>query len=318
MYQVAIIGAGQLGSRHLQGLKLASSPLSITVMDNNDESLNVARERYDAVSPIGEKNIKYVNNIDKLPSELDLVIIATGSKPRAAIVQSLLNHAIVKYLVLEKVLFPSLADYNNVGRLLKDKGVRCWVNCPRRMYGSYKQIKETVDPTKPIYMTNADEDWGLCCNAIHMIDIFLYLTEETSYTVETKFLNDNIEDSKRGGYIEMTGSLKVTTPKGNELTLISEKKFKGEKNYMIENDHNMFVISESEGKWSLNGKTYQYSMPYQSQLTGVLADELLITGGCSLTPYNTSIEYHMPFIEAMLAKFNDIKGTPDNSILPIT
>ena len=318
MYQVAIIGAGQLGSRHLQGLKLASSPLYITVMDSNDESLSVAKERYDAVSPIGEKTVCYVKNIDELPSELDLVIIATGSKPRAAIVQSLLNLATVKYLVLEKVLFPSLLDYNNVERLLKDKGVRCWVNCPRRMYGSYKQIKETIDPTKPIYMTNADEDWGLCCNAIHMIDIFLYLTEETSYTVETRFLNDKIENSKRGGYIEMTGTLKVSTPKGNELTLISEKDFKGEKNFMIENNHNMYVISEGEGKWSMNGNIYQYSMPYQSQLTGVLADELLITGGCSLTPFNTSVEYHKPFIEAMLAKYNAIEDTPDNKILPIT
>ena len=318
MYQVAIIGTGQLGSRHLQGLKIASSPLSITVMDSNDESLNVAKERYDAVSPIGVKNVNYVNSIDKLPSELDLVIIATGSKPRAAIVQSLLNHATVKYLVLEKVLFPSLVDYYNVGRLLKDKGIRCWVNCPRRMYGSYKQIKETVDPTKPIYMTNADEDWGLCCNAIHMIDIFLYLTEETSYTVETKFLNDKIENSKRGGYIEMTGKLEVKTEKGNILTLISEKNFDGEKNFMIENGEDMYVISEGEGKWSLNGNTYQYSMPYQSQLTGVLADELLITGGCSLTSFNTSVEYHKPFIEAMLAKYNEIKGTPDNKILPIT
>lgn len=318
MYQVAIIGTGQLGSRHLQGLKLASSPLSITVMDSNDESLNLAKERYDAVLPIGEKNINYVKNIDKLPSELDLVIIATGSKPRAAIVQSLLNYATVKYLVLEKVLFPSLADYNNVGRLLKDKGVRCWVNCPRRMYGMYKQIKETIEPTKPIYMTNADEDWGLCCNAIHMIDIFLYLTEETSYTVETKFLNDKVEDSKRGGYIEMTGKLEVKTEKGNMLTLISEKNYDGEKNFVIENGEDMYVISEGDGKWSLNGNTYQYSMPYQSQLTGVLADELLITGGCSLTPYNTSVEYHKPFIEAILAKYNAIKGNPDNKILPIT
>ena len=318
MYQVAIIGAGQLGSRHLQGLKLASSPLSITVMDNNDESLNIARERYNAVSPIGEKNINYVTSIDKLPTELDLVIIATGSKPRATIVKSLLDHAKVKCLVLEKVLFPSLADYNNVARLLKDKCVRCWVNCPRRMYGSYKQIKETIDPTKPVYMTNADEDWGLCCNAIHIIDIFLYLTEEMSYTVETRFLNDEVKDSKRCGYIEMTGAIKVVTPNGNELTLISEKDFKGEKNFMIENDHNVYDISEGDGKWSMNGNTYHYSTPYQSQLTGVLADELLITGGCSLTPFNTSVEYHKPFIEAMLAKYNDIMGTPDNKILPIT
>ena len=167
-------------------------------------------------------------------------------------------------------------------------------------------------------MTNADEDWGLCCNSIHMIDIFLYLTGETTYSVETKYLNDKIEDSKRGGYIEMTGTLKISTPKGNELTLISEKNFKGEKNFMIENGEDMYVISEGDGKLSMNGNTYQYSMPYQSQLTGILADELLITGGCSLTPYNSSVEYHKPFIEAMLAKYNDIMGSSNNKILPIT
>ena len=318
MYKVAIIGAGQLGSRHLQGLKVAASPLEITVMDSNEDSLKVAKERYDAVTAIGEKSISYVTSVDELPSELDLVVIATGSKPRAAIVQSLLNHSDVKYLVLEKVLFPTLVEYGQIARLLKEKGVHCWVNCPRRMFGSYKQIKELIDTSIPVYMTKADEDWGLCCNSIHMIDIFMYLTGEVSYTVETKWLNKKIEESKRGGYIEMTGKLEITTPKGSILTLISEKDFTGEKNFMIENGDNMYVISEGGGHWSLNGEDHQYAMPYQSQLTGVLADEILKTGECSLTPFAVSVDYHRPFIEAVLAKYNSIQGTPDNKLLPIT
>ena len=318
MYKVAIIGAGQLGSRHLQGLKVAASPLEITVMDSNEDSLKIAKERYDAVAAIGEKSISYITSVEELPTELDLVVIATGSKPRAAIVYSLLNHTEVKYLVLEKVLFPTLVEYGQIARLLKEKGVRCWVNCPRRMFGSYKQIKELIDASQPVYMTKADEDWGLCCNTIHMIDIFMYLTGETTYTIETKCLNNKIEESKRGGYIEMTGKLEVTTPKGNVLTLISEKNFDGEKNFMIENGDDMYVISEGGGRWSLNGEEHQYIMPYQSQLTGVLADEILRTGGCSLTPYSVSSAYHKPFIEAMLAKYNAIMETPDNKLLPIT
>ena len=318
MYKVAIIGAGQLGSRHLQGLKSAASPLSISVVDSNESSLNIAEERYNTIPTIGEKEVQYTTDLDKLPKELDLVIVATGSKPRRAIITSLLGHAKVKFLVLEKVLFPSLEDYDEITKLLKQKHVRCWVNCPRRMFGMYKQIKETIDPTKPVYMTKADEDWGLCCNAIHMIDIFLYLTEETTYSIETRYLKDKVEDSKRGGYIEMTGTLKVITAKGNELTLISEKDFHGEKAFMIQNNNDMYVISEGCGNCSLNGNTFHYSMPYQSQLSGLLADELLITGGCSLTPYELSASCHKPFIEAILAKYNDIMGTPDNKILPIT
>lgn len=317
MYQVAIIGAGQLGSRHLQGLKGAASPLAITVMDSCKESLQVSKERYEVVDAIGEKTIEYVTSLQEFPKELDLVIIATGSKPRASIIKSLLDYASVKYLVLEKVLFPTLREYKEIENLLKEKQVRCWVNCPRRMYGMYKQIKETIDTSKPIYMTNADEDWGLCCNAIHMIDLFMYLTEETSYSVETKFLNKEIEDSKRGGYIEMTGTLKILTPKGNELTLISEHNFTGEKNILIENGDDLYGVSEGEGFYLYN-KKFDYAMPYQSQLTGVLADEILKTGGCSLTPYQTSVLYHKPFIEAMLERYNEIKGTPDNKLLPIT
>lgn len=318
MYQVAIIGAGQLGSRHLQGLKGAASPLAITVMDNSKDSLQVSKERYEAVSAVGEKTIEYVTSMQELPKELDLVIIATGSKPRATIVKNLLSYTEVKNLVLEKVLFPTLADYNNVASLLNNKKVRCWINCPRRMYGMYKQIKESIDITKPVYITNANEDWGLCCNAIHMIDLFMYLTEEKSYSIETNFLNKEIEDSKRGGYIEMTGTLKITTPKGNELTLISEKDFKGEKAFVVENGNNLYTISEVEGYWCYQNQKRDYAIPYQSQLTGVLADEILKTGGCSLTPYSLSALYHKPFIEAMLAKYNEIRETPDNKLLPIT
>lgn len=317
MYNVAIIGAGQLGSRHLQGLKGAASPLAITVMDSSNESLQISKERYDTIPAIGEKTIEYVTSIQELPSELDMVIIATASKPRAAIVKSLLDHSTVKYLVLEKVLFPCLSEYQEISKLLKEKHVRCWVNCPRRMYGMYKQIKETIETSNPIYMTNANENWGLCCNAIHMIDIFMYLTEEKEFRVETNWLNNEIEDSKRGGYIEMTGTLKVKTPNGSELTLISENNFTGEKHFLIENGNNLYSISEGEG-YILHGKKYEYAMPYQSQLTGLLADELLKTGGCSLSPFTLSVSYHKPFIEAMLSKYNKIKDTPDNKLLPIT
>lgn len=317
MYKVAIIGAGQLGSRHLQGLKGAASPLAITVMDSSDESLKMSKERYDSISAVGEKSINYVTTINDLPTELDLVIIATGSKPRAAIIKSLLGQTSVKYLVLEKVLFPTLADYDDISRLIKEKQVRCWVNCPRRMFGMYKHISETINTSIPVYMTYAGENWGLCCNAIHMIDLFMYLSGEKTFTVETKWLNPDIEESKRNGYIEMTGTLKVTTENGSELTLISENNFTGEKNFLIENGDNLYSVLEGKG-FKLHNRDYAYAMPYQSQLSGLLVDEILRTGGCSLSPFELSVSYHKPFIKALLTKYNELKENNDNKLLPIT
>ena len=39
MYKIAVIGAGQLGSRHLQGLKLSKLKSDIWVVDNNSNYL---------------------------------------------------------------------------------------------------------------------------------------------------------------------------------------------------------------------------------------------------------------------------------------
>ena len=318
MYHIAIIGAGQLGSRHLQGIKLAASPLSITVMDNNDEALKVAKDRYDVVTPIGEKSISYVTRIEDLPSQLDLVIIATGSKPRASIIKSLLAHSTVRYLVLEKVLFPVLAEYQEIAEVLNAKQVKCWINCPRRMYGLYIQLKEIIDSETPMKMVYANENWGLCCNAIHMIDIFMYFTGEKEYAIDISKLNDKIEDSKRDGYIEMTGTILVKTAHGHKLSLTSENNYSGLKNMTIQNGNNLIEIEESKGVWSINSVRHQYKMAFQSQLTGLLADEILITGGCLLTPFDLSVSYHKPFIEALLEKYNELKGDNNNKVLPIT
>ena len=150
MKKVSIIGAGQLGSRHLQGLKTAQSEMGIWVIDASEESLKVAKERCEAVESKTPKTVHYEQNIDVLPQNLDLVIVATGSKPRASIIKALLAHSTVSYLVLEKFLFTRLQDYDEIEALLKEKGVKSWVNCPRRMWPSYEAIKKLINKDKPV------------------------------------------------------------------------------------------------------------------------------------------------------------------------
>jgi predicted dehydrogenase len=49
MKSIVIIGAGQLGSRHLQALRLIDEPIRIQVVDPSHESLKVAEERFNQV-----------------------------------------------------------------------------------------------------------------------------------------------------------------------------------------------------------------------------------------------------------------------------
>lgn len=317
MYQVAIIGAGQLGSRHLQGLKIASSSLSITVMDSSEESLKTAKERYESVQQIGEKTIKYVRSIEELPDCLDLVIIATGARPRAAIVRNLLSHSSVRYMILEKILFPQLSEYDEIESLLNNKNIVCWVNCPRRMYGSYCLIKNSLDYSEPIKMEFVSGNWGLCCNTIHFIDVFMYLTQADEYTIDTCGIENHIYDSKRSGYIEMMGSLNISTKNGDELHLTAESSYKGQTRVEIKNGNHYYALDEMKGVLIIDGKEVKVPTPYQSQTTGMLADSILSTGYCPLSMYNKSAKYHKVFITAMLNKYNEIKGE-NTKLLPIT
>lgn len=181
MYKIAVIGAGQLGSRHLQGLKLSKLKSDIWVVDNNPNSLQIAQQRYEEGEVNSNQTIYYIQLIDQLPAELDLVVIATSSKPRLTILKSLLAKVKVVNIILEKFLFTGLADYDEAAQLLQINHVNAWVNCPRRLFGFYAEIDSMIDKQKPLVMEYADSNWGLCCNSIHMIDIFMMLSGEKAY-----------------------------------------------------------------------------------------------------------------------------------------
>ena len=317
MYKAAIIGAGQLGSRHLQGLKTASSPFEIWVMDKSSESLEIAKQRYDQVDKIGEKQLYLIKSIEELPQKLDFVVVATGSMPRAFLVKQLLTHSDVKYMVLEKVLFPKLEDYDEIGNLINGKGVRTWVNCARRMFGVNHEVARLIDQT-PLKMSYEGTDWGLCCNAIHLIDLFMMFTNEETYSLETTGLFPKVEESKRKGYIEFYGTLTIKTPKGSTLKLVCSKDNLGKDTQIhISQGESIIIIDEIKGVLSVNGKTSSFRLPYQSETTGTYADMLIKMGYCSLTPYELSSKYHKIFIAELLNFYNKVNESKSD-LLPIT
>ena len=75
-----IIGAGQLGSRHLQGLSIISQDVEIIVIDPNSDVLELAQKRYEEMpSNSHVRSVNYHQNIPELDGEVDLAIIATNA-----------------------------------------------------------------------------------------------------------------------------------------------------------------------------------------------------------------------------------------------
>lgn len=308
MYKIAVIGAGQLGSRHLQGLKLSKLKSDIWVVDNNPNSLQIAQQRYEEGEVNSNQTIYYIQLIDQLPAELDLVVIATSSKPRLTILKSLLAKVKVVNIILEKFLFTGLADYDEAAQLLQINHVNAWVNCPRRLFGFYAEIDSMIDKQKPLVMEYADSNWRLCCNSIHMIDIFMMLSGEKAYIADFSGIIPQVKDSRRNGYIEFDGIVNVSTPNGSTLRLTCVDDDTVQHQMTIINGSHHIIINEPEGFMSVDGNKQPVHIKYQSQLTGVVADEILLNGNCKLTTYAESSNYHKVFLKGILGVYNKVTG----------
>ena len=78
MKNIALIGAGQLGSRHLQALAQVKQPISIQVIDSSSDSLKVAEARFNEVSSNFKGKISFHNDISSLEKNIDVAIVATN------------------------------------------------------------------------------------------------------------------------------------------------------------------------------------------------------------------------------------------------
>jgi len=321
---ILLIGAGQLGSRHLQALALLNEPCHIEVEDPSADNLNTAMTRFEEVDGFEKHKIGYYTEIVSLKENyLDLAIIATNSNVRAKVIKELLQTKKIKYFILEKVLFQILNEYDEISELLKKSGSLAFVNCPRRMFDFYQDLKTSLDMNNPIQMEVIGNNWGLACNSIHFIDLFNFITGDNITTWQNN-LDDGYTDSKRDGYKEFNGNLFGRTSKGNSLSLTCYNTGAPNASIRISNQNKRFVIEESFGKawksgfikeWSM--EEVQFSLSYQSKLTHISAKQLFETGNCMLTPFNISSSLHIPLIQTLLDHYNkyiDIK----TEICPIT
>jgi predicted dehydrogenase len=206
--KILIVGVGQIGSRHLQGiLKYNLESLVIHVVEKSVEALQIAKERASEVDTRFHETY-YHQNFDEILEPIFLCILATSANVRENLVFDLFSKFQIRYLILEKVLFQKLDSYSRVKELLKQKEVRAWVNHPRRMYDSYKDLKSVITGSKfhNSYQV-AGVNWGLACNAVHFIDLITFLEGSNLSNIDTKQIDDIVFQSKRADYIEFTGTI---------------------------------------------------------------------------------------------------------------
>ena len=323
MKTIAIIGAGQLGSRHLQGLLKYKTQQDIYVLDPSQDSLKVAHQRADEISH--QHRLHFVADWTAIPQNIDLAIVATNSNVREAVVLRLLENFQVNFLVLEKVLFQSLGSFSRVGDLIEKKQIKTWVNHPRRMFESYHAIKQNLLEGTPRVYQVAGGNWGLACNALHFIDLFEYLSDSQVASLNASGIDNEILLSKRNGFIEFTGTVRGLLQDGSHFSITS---FRGEPSaptIVLFDAEDRFVIQEGgtpciyrfSKQNAFEVQTASFLMEYQSTLTERLTYAILEQGVCELPSFSHARLAHEKFIIPLLDKYNQIQNT-HSDILPIT
>lgn len=323
MKKSLIIGAGQLGSRHLQGLVKFSEMMEIFVLDPSMESLKIAEEREKEIA--NNHKIVYTQIWEKLPHSFDLVIIATSANIRESVINKLLEKYQVRFLILEKVLFQKFEAYQRVHDLLVKHNVIAYVNHPRRMYDSYVNLKKNFEiDIQSVYQV-VGGNWGLGCNSVHFLDLFVYLSGKKIQSINVNLIDNELLESSRKGFTEFTGTLTGNLVDGSFFSISSLKGESSSITVTISNNKQRFLIQEGgtpqiyelEKKNLFSCKNDAFKVQYQSELTTNIVAGLLENNFCSLPTYYEARHTHELFLTTMLEKYNKITGL-QATILPVT
>jgi hypothetical protein len=139
-----------------------------------------------------------------------------------------------------------------------------------------------------------------------MIDLLAFLSGETEMSFNTEDLDRQIYPSKRNGFIEISGTMSLSTKRGDILELTdsgASKKYEME--ITIDTGQEFYRINEVSRKVLLSRDSgvleKEIEIPLQSECTGNIIDKMLNTGKSSLTTYEGCMIYHV----SMLKAFND-------------
>lgn len=315
---IAIIGIGNLGKRHLEAVLKSHVQKNVYCIDANEDARAVCE-----VLSSDKESVFFSTNIDDLPQNLEIVILATSAGVRRQIFEKLVEHSRVKNIVFEKVLFQKVEDYYAVKEILEKSNIKAWVNCARREWDSYHELKKEIDKCNEFEIHISGGNWGLGCNGIHMLDLIRFFDNSEEYRVTKLLLDNEIVDSKRVGYKEIFGtiigegkrckSFSISCYKDSTLPIgidIIGDKVK----CSISESKQILRYSSNENGWKMEER--KFDIYYQSQLTNKVVDAIYESGDCRLVKYEESMSTHLTYIEPLINYFEE-KGLEKN-ICPIT
>jgi hypothetical protein len=300
---ILLVGAGQLGSRHLQSLKKCETPNRIYVVDPSKDSLQVAQARFEQIETSVKHEASYHGSIEEIGERsFFLVIIACNSNHRYKIANEVLEALSVDFMLLEKVLFNQLDQYYSFLEIAKNSTTKMFVNCPRRIQPFYGRIGNLFSGRK-FKCEVVGTEWGLACNSIHYVDFFASLIKSTQFITICNDLEPTLYPSKRAGFSEINGTLNIEFPDRSTLELSCTRDDRMTLTLRLVSERYCLEVNELQKKYKLKDlesgtiDSGSFDNFLQSDLTNIFLNEILTMGGSSLPTIEDSIAIHLNLFE---------------------
>lgn len=311
---VWLIGLGNIGLRHLQGLEPLAAGIRLYGADMDALAVERAHSEWSALP--GAEGV-FASTLPTEPGPPGLAILATSARPREALVLAAIE-AGARALVLEKVVFDTRAAFDRVGALIRARGVITHVNCARRMWPMYSELAaRCAGARSPVQIRAYGRNLSIACNGVHFLDLLQFLSGEDAVKATGHSLSAPWS-AKRPGFYEVWGEAAFSTDSGATLKLSSAPDMSDTNVVEIDLDGETLTIEERVG--SVVGRTLEETFgrpPYQSELTGPLATTLLYGGECPLPTLETSRLAHFALFDALEPTFQAADLARDGR-LPIT
>jgi hypothetical protein len=317
--RISVIGAGAIGMRHIQAMAAFAAPIDVDIVDPLPQARGRALALLAEAGGLAVGVVREFSQIEDLDAAPDIAIVATASGERPQAVRAAVARG-ARALILEKVLFTRLADYDEIDALLVRADVSAWVNCPRRAYPRAARLAELVDGGPFSYRVEG-QGWGLACNLVHHLDEFAGLAGGEDIVLDVAKLDDAIAPAKREGYVEFSGEVAGANGRGDRLvarctvgpaTGRTVEIASGDTRLTITPQHEL-VIAQRGGR-----EIEPYPMPPQSRMTGAHVTAILAGRDPGLPDYTTASRLHRTMIGAFLGHIRRVRHDRTIDQCPVT
>jgi len=294
---IILVGCGNIGSRHLQALMKLPISVDIHIVEKSNKSISLAKSRLSEIK-FNKKNhqIFWYTSINQLTQKSDLVIISTLSQGRVNLILNLLKKDNKKFLI-EKPVCQSKQEYENLLKQMKSFRATGWVNTNRRYFESYRKIKQELKNSKFLNINVFSKASGLGTNAIHFIDLFSWLTNDSKIKLNGEFLSPKLFPNKRGKqFKEFYGTI-VGSGKNESSLSLSFLPSKIESIFVtISTDIANYAIDElnqNAFKIGRYNKNFKFSYEHASKLTTLIVKDILLKNTSFLPKLDESYIVHV-------------------------